>query len=463
MFELVINGQSVKGDADLDVINPATGKVFATCSRASANQVNDAVAAAKTAFEQWSKAPLAIRGEKLAAVADLLVQNADELSRLLTKEQGKPLAEAKGEIEWAASVFRNMQNYDLPVEVLEDTAQRRAEAHRIPLGVVVAINPWNFPLVTPAGKIAPALYAGNTLVLKPAPTTPLTMLRFAELAQQVLPPGVFNVIVDNNDLGELLTSHPDVRKITFTGSTATGKKVMASAASGIKRVALELGGNDPAIVLDDVNVQEAAKGIFAGAFGNCGQVCVAIKRVYVPESIYDDLCIALVELAQSAVVGDGLDPETTLGPIQNKLQFDKLKGFLDDARQDGKIIAGGEVLEMEGYFIAPTIVRDISDGSRLVDEEQFGPILPVVKYKKVEDAIVSANSSPYGLGSSVWSGNRDRALEVAKKIQTGCTWINRHPDSTIDLPFGGAKQSGFGVEYGKLGLEEFTQLHVITM
>lgn len=463
MFDLIINGVSVKGEHELDVVDPATGLVFEKCSRASAAQVREAIAAAKAAFPDWAALPLHERGVRLARLGDLLLEHMDELSRILTREQGKPLTEARGEIEWAASVFRNMQQYDLPVEVLEDSPQRRAEAHRVPLGVVVAINPWNFPITTPAGKIAPALYAGNTMVLKPAPSTPLAMLRFAELAQSVLPPGVFNVIVDDNDLGELLTSHPDVRKVTFTGSTETGKKVMASASADIKRVALELGGNDAAIVLDDADVERTAQGLFAGAFGNCGQVCVAVKRVYVPAEIYDEMCDALVRLANSAVVGSGMDPKTTIGPIQNKKQYDKLKNLLDETRTVGKIVAGGKVLEGGGYFIEPTIVRDITDGSRLVDEEQFGPVLPIVKYDNLEQAIAAVNASQYGLGSSVWSSNRQYALEVAKRIQAGCTWINRHPDTTIDIPFGGAKQSGFGVEYGKLGLEEFTQLHVITM
>ena len=463
MFELVINGQQVKGAQALPVINPATGAVFATCSRASLEQMNEAVAAAKAAQPAWAALSLAARGERMDAVADVLEANREELSRLLTSEQGKPLAEALGEISWAASVFRNMKNHDLPVEVLEDSDIRRAEAHRYPLGVVASINPWNFPITTPAGKIAPALYTGNTMVLKPAPTTPLTMLRFAELLQDVLPPGVFNVIVDDNDLGTALTSHPDVAKVSFTGSTATGKKVMASSAATMKRVTLELGGNDPAIVLDDVNVEETAEGIFAGAFGNAGQVCVAVKRVYAPEAIYDQLCDALAAKARSAVVGDGLQPGTEIGPIQNKQQYEKLKGFLEDARTNGTVIAGGQVIDSQGYFIEPTIVRDIADGTRLVDEEQFGPILPIVKYKNLGDAVAAANASTYGLGSSVWSGSRDRAREVARQLQAGSTWINKHPDPAIHLPFGGAKQSGIGVENAQAGLDEYTQLHIITM
>jgi len=328
--------------------------------------------------------------------------------------------------------------------------------------VIGAIVPWNFPLVLIGLKLPAALLAGNTVVLKPAPTTPLATLRLAELLKDVLPAGVLNVITDANDLGAALTAHPDVRKISFTGSSATGKKVMAGAAETLKRITLELGGNDAGIVLDDVNPKTAAQGIFDGAFQNSGQVCIAMKRLYVHESIYDEMCDELAAIAKASVVGDGLEQGTQIGPLQNKMQFEKVKEILEDARKHGTILAGGEA-PTKGYFIRPTIVRDITDGSRLVDEEQFGPVLPVIKYSDPEDALARANASPYGLGGSVWSSNIDRALDFAERMDAGTVWVNKHIDLAPHIPFGGAKQSGIGVEMGEEGLAEFTQLQVINI
>jgi acyl-CoA reductase-like NAD-dependent aldehyde dehydrogenase len=264
-------------------------------------------------------------------------------------------------------------------------------------------------------------------------------------------------------LGGFLTQHPDVAKVAFTGSTATGKKVMASVAGTIKRITLELGGNDAAIVLDDVNVKDVAAKIFQGAMVNSGQVCLAIKRVYVPDSLYEAMCTELVELANATVIGDGLDAATQMGPLQNKAQFEKVKGFLEDARTHGKVIAGGSASERDGYFIPPTIVRDIPDDARLVQEEQFGPVLPVLRYSSIDDAIARANSTDYGLGGTVWGSDLKRAFEVAQRIASGTVWVNKHLELPPDIPFGGAKQSGLGTEMGQEGLEEFTQSKIINM
>ena len=297
--------------------------------------------------------------------------------------------------------------------------------------------------------------------MKPAPTTPLSTLRFAELVADALPPGVLNVIADANDLGDEMTRHPDIRKISFTGSTATGQKVMANAAQTLKRITLELGGNDAGIVLDDVDPKKIAPGVFEGAFQNSGQVCLAIKRLYVHESVYDAVCEELVALANAAIVDDGLKQGTKLGPLQNKMQYEKVKTFLDDAKKNGNVIAGGEAMNRAGYFIQPTIVRDIKEGARLVDEEQFGPVLPVIKYSDQDDVIRRANGTAYGLGASVWSSNPKRAYEVASQIEAGTVWINKHLDMAPHIPFGGAKQSGIGVEFAEEGLAEFTQLQII--
>jgi acyl-CoA reductase-like NAD-dependent aldehyde dehydrogenase len=444
----------------MDVINPATEEVLASCPRASKAQLDQAVAAAKAAFPAWSNLNIEDRKKSLNAIADIVQAHADELGRLLTQEQGKPLKDAIGEAQGLAAMFRYFAKFDLADKVLEDGDKRKVALRRKPLGVVALIVPWNFPLIILGSKVPPALLAGNTIVLKPAPTTPLATLRFAELIKDALPPGVLNVITDANDLGGELTKHPDVRKVSFTGSSGTGKKVMSSAAQTIKRVTLELGGNDAGIVLDDADPKSAAPGIFNGAFRNSGQVCIAMKRLYVHESIYDRMCEELTSLAEAAVVGDGLEQGTQFGPLQNRTQFEKVKEILEDARRHGNVLAGGDVPD-KGFFIRPTIVRDIDDGTRLVDEEQFGPVLPVIKYSDPEDALARANASPYGLGASVWSSNPDRALAMAERMDAGTVWINKHSELAANIPFGGAKESGIGVEMGEEGLAEFTQLQVI--
>ena len=274
---------------------------------------------------------------------------------------------------------------------------------------------------------------------------------------------MINVIVDQNDLGDALSSHADVAKVAFTGSTATGKKVMGSAAGTLKRLTLELGGNDAAIVLDDVDPVEVAPKLFVAAMMNAGQLCLGAKRIYVHDSQYDQICEELGRLAREAVVDDGLKQGTQMGPLQNKAQFEKVKGFLEDARRNGKIVAGGEVLGRKGYFIQPTIVRDIPDDARLVTEEQFGPIVPVLRYSDVDDAIARANNSEYGLGGTVWAKDLDRAFRVAARIETGTVWINTFLDVSPDISFGGAKQSGIGAELGREGLEAFTQVKIINM
>ena len=462
-FNLLIGGQLVPGAATMPVINPATEDVLADAPRASPAQLNDAVAAAKASFAGWSARPLRERGKLLVALADALAACQDDFARLLTEEQGKPLAHAAGEVSHSIDVIRYFSSLDLPLQVIKEDERQKIVRQHTPLGVVAAITPWNFPVILLMMKVAPALLAGNTVVIKPAPTTPLTTLRFGELCAEVLPPGVVNIIVDQNDLGGALTSHPDVAKVAFTGSTATGKKVMASAAQTLKRLTLELGGNDAAIVLDDVDPKVVAPKLFAGATMNSGQVCLAIKRLYVHDSIYDEMCGELGKLAQATIVDDGIKQGTQMGPLQNKAQFEKVKGFLDAAKRYGKIVAGGGVLPRKGYFISPTIVRDIADDSRLVSEEQFGPVVPVLRYNDLDDAIARANDTDYGLGCTVWSSDPERALDVARRVEAGVIWINKHLDLPPDIPMGGAKQSGIGAELGQEGLEEFTQAKIINM
>lgn len=460
-FKLLINGALVEGAGAFDVINPATAQPFARCPKADADQLDAAVAAAKAAFPGWAATPIEERAALVEAVAARVQERAGEFAHLLTSEQGKPLDQAMGEVMGTVFTLRAFAQMRPEKKVLRDEGGNKVVEHRTPLGVVAAITPWNFPIILAANKIGPALVTGNTMVLKPAPTTPLTTLLLGEIFAELLPPGVVNILCDQNDLGGLLTAHPDVAKVAFTGSTATGKKVMASAADGMKRVTLELGGNDAAIVLDDVEPAVAAQKVFQGAMYNAGQICVAVKRAYVPEAMYDAFCDEIAELARNTVVDDGAKQGAKVGPIQNAMQFEKVKALLEDAKQRGTVLAGGEPLDRPGYFIPPTIVRDLDDDAPLVREEQFGPVLPVLKYSDIDEVIARANDSEYGLGGTVWGRDVARATEVAMRIDSGTVWVNQHLAIDPNIPFRGAKQSGLGGELGQSGLHEYTQAHIV--
>jgi aldehyde dehydrogenase (NAD+) len=311
-------------------------------------------------------------------------------------------------------------------------------------------------------KLAPAVLLGNSFIWKPAPTTPMTALLLAPVLAKLFPPGVVNIVTDQNDLGRTLTSHKDIAKISFTGSTATGRKIMAAAASSLKRLTLELGGNDAGIVLPDADIGKTAKRVVGSAFFNAGQVCIALKRLYVHSSIYEEMCAALTQEVNAIAVGDGLEQGTSMGPLQNAQQYAKAEHYLDIAARDGRIIAGGEKMDGPGYFMRPTLVRDITDGSALVDDEQFAPILPVVSFDDLDDVIARANSSDYGLGGSVWSESVEQADDVAARMDSGTVWINHHTHFGPNIPFAGAKQSGLGSEFGREGLLEFSQRTVIS-
>ncbi|TPW08233.1 MAG: benzaldehyde-derivatives dehydrogenase [Alphaproteobacteria bacterium] len=392
-YRMLIDGDLIAGSSAFDVINPATAEPFAQCPKADEAILERAITAAKRAFPAWSAKSIEERARLVDKLADALEARAPEFAGLLTSEQGKPLDQAMFEI--MGSVF-----------TLRAFAQMRIEAKSIR-------NANGNLVIEQMNKLGPALVTGNTMVAKPAPTTPLTTLLFGEICKDILPPGVVNIICDQNDLGSKLTSHPDIAKVAFTGSTATGKKVMASAAGGVKRVTLELGGNDAAIVLDDVDPIAAAGKVYDGAMANAGQICVAIKRAYVPEAMYDDVCNELARLAKAAVVDDGANQGTQVGPIQNRMQFEKVKKLLDDARQRGRVLAGGAPLDRPGYFIPPTIIRDLDDDAPLVREEQFGPVLPVLKYSNIDDVIARANDSEYGLGGQSGSTSISRSTPTS--------------------------------------------------
>jgi acyl-CoA reductase-like NAD-dependent aldehyde dehydrogenase len=457
---MTIDGKAVKGTKTTGVINPATGKVFAEVPDCTKAELDQAMDAAHRAFPAWSR-DIATRRKVLNECATAL-QNPEGLARMLTLEQGKPLDKAGQEIMGTSMWCAYTAMLDLPSDVIQDNAQGRIEIRRKPLGVVAAITPWNYPLMLGMWKIAPALLAGNTIVLKPSPFTPITTLMLGEILRDIVPPGVINVISGGDELGSWMTSHPVPRKISFTGSVATGKKVAAAAAPDLKRVTLELGGNDAAIVLADVDLAAVAPKIFWGAMENSGQICSAIKRVYVPEQMYAPMLEMLGELAKGVKVGDGLEAGTQMGPINNRPQFERVTELVEDAKKHGaKIVSGGGRVGSEGYFFAPTIVGNISDGVRLVDEEQFGPALPIIPYKDVDDAVRRANATHFGLSGSVWSKDSNRGAEVAAQLECGSAWVNQHLAIAPNLPFGGAKWSGIGVENGPWGLLGFTEIQVV--
>lgn len=462
-YKLLIGGKLREGASAIDVINPADETLVAKCPVADEAMLNEAVESAQLAYQSWRKLSFAERGSYIKKLTAAVEENAEDFARLLTLEQGKPLAQARDEVMFAQIFANYFADCTIEDKVLSEDDNGRIEVLREPLGVVAGICPWNFPLLISLYKIAPAVMAGNSIIIKPAPTTPLSSLKLAELIADIFPEGVVSILCDNNDLGPAISSHPGIAKVSFTGSTPTGKKIMASASSTLKRLTLELGGNDAAIVLDDVDPKQVAEGIFGAAFLNSGQVCIALKRLYVHDSIYDDLCEEIAKLASAAVVGNGLEDGVQFGPVQNRMQFDKVCSYIESAKANGRIIAGGDVPDAPGFIVPLTVVRDIEDGATVVDEEPFGPILPIVRYSDLDEVIARANNSEYGLGGSVWSGNLDRAREVAGKIDSGTVWINQHCAFGPHIPFAPAKESGLGVEWGEEGFHEFTAMKVVNI
>jgi acyl-CoA reductase-like NAD-dependent aldehyde dehydrogenase len=462
-FTMTIEGKGIPGESSFGVINPATGQVFAQAPECSRAQLDAAMDAAARTFPSW-RGDVAKRRKALLDCAEAVKARIGELAPILTQEQGKPVARATEELFGTAIWFQYTASLEIPVEVLQDDANVRVEVRRRPYGVIGAITPWNYPVMLAAWKIAPALLAGNTIVLKPSPFTPLSTLKLGEILRDALPAGVLNVVSGNDQLGAWITGHPTVRKISFTGSVATGKKVALAAAPDLKRITLELGGNDAAIVLDDADPKKVAEKLFWGAFTNTGQVCSAIKRLYVHERVYQPVLDELAAVAKSIKVGDGLQPDSQLGPLNNKMQFDRVNELVEDAKQHGgRCVTGGAPLPGGGYFIPPTLVTGIAEGTRLVDEEQFGPALPVMPYRDVEDVVQRANRTMYGLSGSVWSSNPERAAEVAGRLECGTAWVNQHLAILPSAPFGGAKWSGIGVENGPWGLLGFTELQTVNI
>ncbi|WP_425084739.1 aldehyde dehydrogenase family protein [Ruegeria profundi] len=463
-YDLTIGGQPVSTATSFDVFNPSTGEVAGRAPNATSADLDNAVKAAKVAFESWSAKSDEELQAACEAVAQKIGEHSEELAQIITAEQGKPLngLGSRWEMGGAGAWAGYTAGLSLPMKVLQDNNEGRVELHRKPLGVVGSITPWNFPVMIAIWHIMPALRTGNTVVIKPSPLTPLSTLRLVQIMNEVLPAGVVNVITSDDkgdNIGGVMSAHPDIRKIVFTGSCATGQKVMASAAETMKRLTLELGGNDAGIVLPDADPQAIAEGLFWGGFINNGQTCAAMKRLYVHESIHDEVCDALVAFARNIPVGDGMDDNAILGPVQNKMQFDKFSRLVADAKERGQVLLGGA--PGDGLFFPPTIIAGLNNGDPLVDEEQFGPALPIIKYSEVEDAIAAANDSPNGLGGSVWSSDIDAAKAVASRMECGSVWINKHGAIQPNAPFGGVKSSGVGVEFADEGLAEYTDIQVV--
>lgn len=466
MIELgmTIDGRRTDAADRFAVADPATGQVAGYAPNASLKDLDAAVDAATRAFVTWSQTSDEERRKACEAVTAKLGEHAEEIARLITIEQGKPLNglgsrfEMGGAQAWAGYTA----GLSLPMKVLQDNNEGRVELHRKPIGVVGSITPWNWPVMIAIWHILPALRTGNTIVIKPSPYTPLSTLKAVEVMNQVLPAGVVNVVTSDDkhaNIGAAMAAHPGIRKIVFTGSCATGRKVMASASETMKRLTLEMGGNDAGIVLPDCNPQAIAEGLFWGAFINNGQTCAAMKRLYVHDKIYDEVCEALTAFARNIPVGPGSDEKSVLGPVNNKMQFDKVSRLVADGAKQGRVLLGGE--PGDGLFFPVTLIADLPADAPLVSEEQFGPALPILRFTDVEDAIAMANNSENGLGGSVWSRDIDAAKRIATRMECGSVWINKHGAIQPNAPFGGVKKSGLGVEFGEEGLAEYTDMQVV--
>lgn len=439
------------------ILNPATGEPVGEAPVHSLDYLESAVAAAVAAQPAWAALGHDARSAALLKAADAVERSAEELAQLLSREQGKPLNGPNARFEVGACVawLRATAGLPLEPETIVDDGETRAELHYRPIGVVGAIGPWNWPMMIAVWQLAPALRMGNTVVVKPSGNTPLSVLALVKVLNEELPEGILSVVSCGREVGARLTDHPAIGKIMFTGSTAGGRAIIKSSADTVKRLTLELGGNDAGIVLPDADPKAIATDIFWGAFLNTGQTCAALKRLYVHDDIYDAVCDELVAVAKQMPMGNGLDENNVLGPLQNKAQYDVVATLVEAAKASGArvLLGGNPVTSQPGYFYPTTLVADIDNDNPLVAEEQFGPALPIIRYSSIDEAVEKANGLDVGLGASVWSPNLEAAREVAARIQAGTVWINRHGAVDPRIPFGGAKQSGYGVEFGVEGLK----------
>lgn len=465
-YHLTIDGKPVTTSATFDVLNPKDESVVAKCPKATVADLDAAVDAARRAFPAWSALSDAERVAKLNEVAALIEQNLPELAKLITLEQGKSQSGpgAQFEVGGTAAWTRVTAGLALAEETLQDDAQGKILIRRKPVGVVGSITPWNWPLIIAAWHVMPALRVGCTVVIKPSPFTPLSTLKLVELMNTVLPPGVINVVTGDADVGTRMVEHPGINKIVFTGSIKTGKGIMRGAADTLKRITLELGGNDAGIVLPGTNIEPLLERLFWGCFINAGQTCAALKRLYVHESQYDEVVQKLADYVSKIPVGDGLDPNTLIGPLSNAMQRDKVASYVDEARAKGaRIVTGGERPAGKGFFYPLTVVADATDDMLLVKEEQFGTAVPVLRYRTLDEAIQRANALDVGLGGSVWGNDVEEAGRVAARLECGTAWVNQHGNLHPLAPFGGVKCSGLGVEFNVDGLKEYTTIQVLNV
>jgi acyl-CoA reductase-like NAD-dependent aldehyde dehydrogenase len=452
----LIDGRIVRNEATFPIDSPSSGEVIAQCPEATERLLDEAMAAAERAQPQWGAAREADRQKVIAEMSDALVAHLDEIVAISAMEKGSTGAALEA---YAAPVFMaHLATTAIPIDVLEDTPERTVTVVRRPVGVVAAISPWNAPILIMCEKIATALLVGDTVVAKPSPFTPLATLALGHIWKDVVPPGVLNILAGGNELGAQLVAHRATRMISFTGSVTAGQKIAASAASSLKNLVLELGGNDAAIVLPDVDVETVAESIFSAAFLMSGQVCAAIKRLYVHESIYQDMVDALVRRADAAIPA----PEAeggTFAPLTTRPQYDRIRMLLDDALAQGAHTATRTVpLASTGYFIPPTILTDVEHGMKVVDEEQFGPVLPVMSFHDVNDAIRAANATEYGLCGSIWTADVETGAELAARLECGTAWVNNHAEVAPHVPFGGTKLSGIGRNCGTPGIDAYAEL-----
>lgn len=447
-----------------EVVDAATREPIGRAPVHTVEQLDAAIARAKAAQPAWDAIGHAERSALLVRVADAIDANAEPLARLLSREQGKPLngPNARFEVGACSAWLRTAAATPLEPETVVDDGETHAELHYRAIGVVGAIGPWNWPLMIGIWQIAPALRMGNTVVVKPSGYTTLSVLALIEVMNQVLPHEVLIGVAGDREVGARIASHPDIGKVMFTGSTATGRSIVESSAKNLARLTLELGGNDAGIVLPGVDATAIAQDLFWGAFINTGQTCAALKRLYVHDSVYDEVVEALAEVVRQTPMGNGLDEQNVLGPLQNHAQFEIVRDLVEDAaRRGGRIVTGGKpATELGELFYPVTLVADVSDGVALVDEEQFGPALPIIRYTDIDDAVASANGLDVGLGASVW-GEREEARKVAARIQAGTVWINSHGGVHPMIPFGGHKSSGYGLEFGVEGLKSVAVPQII--
>jgi acyl-CoA reductase-like NAD-dependent aldehyde dehydrogenase len=465
-YALTIGGKQVETQQTFNVLNPADETLVSACPQGTVALLDQAVQAARRAFPGWAATADAERAAKLNQIADVLEKHHAELAELVTREQGKTQSgpganlEAGGAVAWT----RVTAGLTLPEETIQDDAKGKILIRRKPVGVVGSITPWNWPLMIAVWHVMPAIRVGCTVVIKPSPYTPLSTLRLVELMNGVLPAGVVNVVTGDVEVGSRMVVHPGIDKIVFTGSINTGKKVMGGAADTLKRLTLELGGNDAGIILPGTKIDGLLEKLFWGCFINSGQTCAALKRLYVHSDQYEEVVAKFSEYVSKVPVGNGLDPKNLIGPLTNKMQLDKVAGYVDDARAQGaRIVTGGKRPPGPGYFYPLTVIADATDEMRVVKEEQFGPVIPIVKYKDVDDAIARANSLEVGLGGSVWGDDVAAASKAAARLECGTAWVNQHGGLHPMAPFGGVKCSGIGVEFNVDGLKEYTTVQVLNV